>query len=75
MNHINYRKYSLIAISLISLCLFSACDEDEYEEKTVGNDTIQKVYLSNGVSPMDFMDMVMQLLAGLVMPRCFIAKQ
>ena len=60
MNHINYRKYSLIAISLISLCLFSACDEDEYEEKTVGNDTIQKVYLSNGVSPMDFMDMVMQ---------------
>lgn len=60
MNHINYRKYSLIAISLISLCLFSACDEDEYEEKIVGDDTTQKVYLSNGMTPMDFMDLTVQ---------------
>lgn len=56
MNHINYRRYSLIAISLISLCFFSACDEDAYEEKTIGNEA-QKVYLSNGIAPMNFMDL------------------
>lgn len=63
MNHISYRKYGLIIVSMIGLCLFNACDDDEDNGifgNTTSSDESQKVYLSNGVAPMNFMDMVVQ---------------
>lgn len=52
----NYKKYRLIATSIIGILLFASCSDDE--AKIVGE---QKVYLSTKVLPVDFMSQIIEL--------------